>query len=66
LAVGRWICYGHYSTAFRRLKRWQREGVWSRILKALASKVCSINMLSLDRVSVDSTTVEAKKGALVG
>jgi transposase len=56
------IRYGHYSTAFRRLKRWQGEGVWSRILMALASRRYSMGRLSLDRVSVDSTTVEAKKG----
>jgi transposase len=56
------IRYGHYSTAFRRLKRWQREGVWSRILMALASGGYSMGMLSLDRVSVDSAAVEAKKG----
>jgi transposase len=56
------IRYGHYSTAFRRLKRWRREGVWSRILMALASRGYSMGRLSLDRVSVDSAAVEAKKG----
>jgi hypothetical protein len=38
------------------------EGVWSRILMALASRRYSMGRLSLDRVSVDSTTVEAEKG----
>jgi len=43
------IRYGHYLTAFRRLKRWQREGVWSRILEALASRGYFMGRLSLDR-----------------
>jgi len=51
------IKYGHYSTAFRRLKRWQNEGVWSKILGSLIN--CS--KPSLEKVSVDSTTVEARK-----
>jgi hypothetical protein len=50
--------YGHYSTAFRRLERWQNEGVWSKILGSLI--ICS--KLSLEKGSVDSTTVEARKG----
>jgi len=48
--------YGSYKTAWRRLKRWQDEGVWDRILGALAS------IRGHGMVAVDSTTVEAKKG----
>jgi len=48
--------YGSYKTAWRRLKKWSDEGVWDRILKVLAS------VRSHDRVAVDSSTVEAKKG----
>ena len=45
----------------RRLKKWQDEGVWDRILKELAS------IREHGMVSVDSSTVEAKKGGeLVG
>jgi transposase len=29
--------YCSYKIAWKRLKRWQAEGVWSRILKVLAS-----------------------------
>jgi len=29
--------YGSYKTAWRRIKRWQDEGVWYRILRELAS-----------------------------
>jgi transposase len=54
--VGGWICLGSYKTAWRRLKRWQDEGVWYRIFRALAS------IREHGMVSVDSSTVEAKKG----
>jgi transposase len=49
----RWCKYGSYKTAWRRLKE---MGVWESIFKTLAS------MRDLSRVSIDSTTVEAKKG----
>jgi transposase len=52
----RWCKYGSYKTAWRRLRRWEEMGVWESIFKTLAS------MRDLSRVSVDSTTVEAKKG----
>jgi transposase len=42
--------YGSYKTAWRRLKKWKDEGVWDRILREYGM------------VSVDSSTVEAKKG----
>jgi len=48
--------YGSYKTAWRRLKKWQDEGVWYRILRALAY------IREHGMVSVDSSTVEAKKG----
>ena len=50
------IKYGSYKTAWRRLKKWEEMGVWESIFKTLAS------MRDLSRISVDSTTVEAKKG----
>jgi transposase len=52
----RWCKYGSYKTAWRRLKKWEEMGVWESIFKTLAS------MRGLSRVSVDSTTVESKKG----
>jgi hypothetical protein len=41
------------------------DGVWTRILEALASKGYSMGKLSLDGVSVDSTTIEVGKGRLI-
>jgi hypothetical protein len=46
--------YGSYKTAWRKLKHWQDEGYG--IFKALAS------IRGHGIVSVDSSTVEAKKG----
>jgi transposase len=48
--------YGSYKTAWKRLKKWQDEGVWDSIFEALAS------IREHGVVSVDSSTVEAKKG----
>jgi transposase len=48
--------YGSYKTAWKRLKKWQDEGVWDRIFRALAS------IREHGIVSVDSSTVEAKRG----
>jgi transposase len=48
--------YGSYETAWKRLKKWQDEGVWDSIFRALAS------IREHGIVSVDSSTVEAKKG----
>ncbi|MEM3407067.1 MAG: transposase [Candidatus Aenigmatarchaeota archaeon] len=48
--------YGSYKTAWKRLKKWQEKGIWDKIFKSLAL------MRSYDRVCVDSTTIEAKKG----
>jgi hypothetical protein len=36
--------------------------VWKSILEALIAKGYSIGKLSLEKVAVDSTTVEARKG----
>ena len=48
--------YGSYKTARKRLKKWQEMSVWDSIFKALAS------LREHGIVSVDSSTVEAKKG----
>jgi len=48
--------YGSYKTAWKRLKKWQEMSIWDRIFRALAS------IREHGIVSVDSSTVEAKKG----
>jgi len=54
--------YSSYKTCWRRLKLWSEMGVWKRMLEALISKGYSMGRLSLDRVAVGNTTVEARKG----
>jgi transposase len=52
--------YGvHYSTCWRRLKRWQENGVWQRIAEALLEAKAS----DLAQVALDTSYVKAKKGA---
>jgi len=54
--------YGDDSTANRRLRRWENEGVWKRIMDALVSDGYSDGKLSIDNLSIDSDTIPAKKG----
>jgi transposase len=54
--------YGDDVTAWRRLKRWEKEGVWKRIMDALIKDGYSKGRLQLDSLSIDSTTIPAKKG----
>ncbi len=55
--------YGAYQTAWRRLNRWSKEGVWLKILAAAQEKAYRIGKLSLETVAVDSTLIDSKKAA---
>ncbi|MEM2174304.1 MAG: transposase [Candidatus Micrarchaeia archaeon] len=50
------LIYGSYKTAWRRLKKWQEEGIWERIFNFLSS------IRNSEAIAIDSSTVEAKKG----
>ena len=52
----------HYTTAWRRLKRWEEDGTWKRMLDALVARGYSLGIVKMDELSIDSTTVPAKKG----
>ena len=54
--------YGDDSTANRRLRRWEKLGVWKRIMDALLSEGYAGGKLNIDNLSVDSDTIPAKKG----
>lgn len=54
--------YGDDSTANRRLRRWEKQGVWKRIMDALLSDGYSKGTLNVDNLSIDSDTIPAKKG----
>jgi transposase len=55
--------YGSYKTCWDRFRKWSVMGVWSKILEALISMGYSTGKLSLDKATVDSTTVKAGRGA---
>jgi transposase len=54
--------YGDDSTANRRLRAWEEQGVWKRVMDALISDGYSDRKLSIDNLSADSDTIPAKKG----
>jgi len=53
--------YGSYVTAWKRLKRWSSEGIWTNILIEIRNNAYHLGELSLDIVSVDSSLVDSKK-----
>jgi transposase len=55
--------YGADSIAHRRLRRWEKDGVWRKIMDALISEGYSEGKLSIDKLSIDCDTIPAKKGA---
>ena len=54
--------YGDDSTANRRLIRWERLGVWKRIMDALIDQGYGNGTIQIDDLSIDSSTVAARKG----
>jgi len=55
--------YEAYQTAWRRLKRWSKEGVWNRILAAAQERAYKVGQIDLEIVAVDSTLIDSKKVA---
>ena len=54
--------YGSDSTVHRRLQLWQRNGTWKKILDAARSSAYASGIIKMQKTSVDSTDVAAKKG----
>lgn len=54
--------YGPKSTVHDRLKDWEKLGVWKKIMNAIISSGYISGKLSVDRITIDSTDVAAKKG----
>lgn len=57
--------YGHPSTCWRRLRQWERVGVWKRILEALLSTLDSEGRLHWEQACLDASFAPAKRGAMV-
>src|SRR5688572_13515988 len=54
--------YGAPSTCHSRLQRWQREGVWERLWRALLSRLDQQQRLDWSRGHLDASFIPAKKG----
>lgn len=55
--------YGSATTAWRRLKRWEAEGVWERIWRTLLSTLDAQGKLGWAQAFLDGSFVPAKRGA---
>ena len=55
--------YPPHGTCHDRLTRWQRAGIWERVLQALLAEADAAGELAWVRAAVDSTTVRAHQHA---
>ena len=55
--------YGFKSTANRRLQNWQQKGVWKQILRCAIKSAHKQGKINLQKISIDSSSISAKKGA---
>ena len=53
--------YGFKSTAHRRLQNWQEKNIWKNILSHVIKSAHKANKINLQKISVDSSTISAKK-----
>ncbi len=54
---------GSGMTCWRRLRDWQRAGVWERLHQTLLQRLADAEQLDWSRASLDSASVAAKRGA---
>ena len=54
--------YGSHKTVWERHKKWSEKGVWKRIMDSLISHGYRTGLIDADDLSIDSSTVAAKKG----
>ena len=50
-------------TCWRRLREWQRRGVWKRLHEALLARLAAADQIDWSRAVVDSRSLPAKRGA---
>jgi len=55
--------FGSSSTCWRRLAEWQQAGVWQRLHRVLLDRLGDADKIDWSRVSVDGSSVAAKRGA---
>ncbi len=56
--------YGSKSTAHRRFQNLQQKRVWQKILSGIIKSAHSSSKLNLQKISVDSSSISAKKGVI--
>ena len=56
--------YGSKSTAHLRFQELQQKGVWKKILSKLIKLAHKQGKLNLQKISIDSSSIAAKKGAM--
>lgn len=54
--------YGSHKTVWERHKKWSEKGVWKAIMDSLVSHGYQTGLVDADDLSIDSSTVTAKKG----
>ena len=54
--------YGSHKTVWERHKKWSEKDVWKSIMDSLVSYGYQAGLVNADDLSVDSSTVPAKKG----
>lgn len=55
--------FGRWQTVYSRFRRWQRAGIWERVLAELQRQADAAGHLEWDLHHVDSTTVRAHQHA---
>ena len=54
---------GSGMTCCRRLRDWQKAGIWARLHRVLLDRLGRVNAIDWSRCSLDSASVPAKRGA---
>ena len=55
--------FGSGVTCWRRLEEWHQAGVWERLHRTLLDRLRAADRIDFSRAIVDSSQVQAKKGA---
>jgi len=54
--------YGSKSTAYLRLQTLQQRGIWKKIISSAIKSAHKQGKMNLQKISVDSSSISAKKG----
>jgi transposase len=60
-ALPRELGFGSGVTCWRRLREWQRAGVWERLHRLVLDRLGLQGLLDWSRAAVDSVSVRAKR-----